>query len=68
MRKGRKLVPLDCSPFRRMKQFSLYISILFLSFSYFAQEEESFYFQFTAEDGLPSNRIYDFIQDGKGYL
>jgi ligand-binding sensor domain-containing protein len=51
-----------------MKQFFLYIIILFLSFSCFGQEDEPLHFQFTVEDGLPSNRIYDIMQDSKGYL
>ncbi|MBS1637160.1 MAG: histidine kinase [Bacteroidetes bacterium] len=45
-----------------------YLILLFLVFSSCAQAQELLFEQFTTEEGLPSNNVYNLHQDKKGYI
>lgn len=54
----------------RNTRYHYYIIILLFIAPFFlnAQNHSPHYVAFTTEDGLPSNRVYDIMQDSKGYI
>lgn len=45
-----------------------FLLLLILSITYFSASAQINYQQFTTEDGLPSNEVYDIVQDSKGFV
>lgn len=56
-------ISLPCNVKSRSLLFLLFLSVHFVGYTQF-----SFYKNYTSNDGLPSSRIYDMIQDNKGYM